>query len=315
MSKNPYDILEVSKTASDEDIKAAYRKFAKKYHPDLNPDNKTAEDKFKKISAAYAFLTNKEKRAAFDRGEIDAEGQPIWSGGPHTGAGDYRKYYRDFADAPGGKRYHYSSNKNVSPEDLEDILGSMFGGHTSGASFKDHFQQQKADVHYRLNIDFTEAALGSQKQVTMPDGKSLKINILEGVKEGQKLRLKGQGQKLQDGSYGDAYVEIHILSHKPFTRILNDIHSVVSIGIHEAILGTAIEVETIHGSVKLKIPQKTNSGKKFRLKGKGIKGGDHYVAVQIIMPDKIDKDLEKAIKNWAAKHGYNPRENKKKERV
>lgn len=312
MSKNPYDLLGISKTASDDEIKAAYRRLAKKHHPDLNPDDKSAEDKFKDISAAHAFLIDKEKRAAFDRGEIDAEGKPQWSGGAHSGAGGGRQYYRDFAGEPGGERYYYSSG-NINPEDLGGIFGSMFGGRTSGAGFEDVFQQQQnADVHYRLNIEFMEAALGAKKQVTMPDAKDLKITIPKGVKEGQKLRLKGQGKKLPDGRQGDAYVEINIIPHKFFVRKLNDIYTEIPIGIHEAILGDTIEVETIHGSVKIKIPKHTDSGKRFRLKGKGIKGGNHYVDVQIVIPNEVDEDLEKAIKNWAEKHDYNPREEKRK---
>jgi len=311
MSKNPYDILGVSKTASDDEIKAAYRKLAKKHHPDLNPDDKSAEEKFKDISAAHVFLIDKKKRAAFDRGEIDAEGKHQWSGGPHSGAGDHRQYYRNFSGGPGGERYYYSSS-NINPEDFEGIFGSMFGGRTSGAGFENVFQQQQsADVHYRLNVEFMEAALSTKKQVTMPDGKDLKITILEGVKEGQSLRLKGKGKKLQDGHQGDAYVQIHILPHKFFVRKLNDIYTEIPIGINEAILGDTIEVETIHGPVKIKIPQCTDSGKRFRLRGKGIKGGNHYMDVQIVIPNEIDEDLKKAIKDWAEKHDYNPREEKK----
>ncbi len=310
MNKNPYDILGVNKAASDDEIKAAYRTLAKKHHPDLNPDNKSDDDKFKKISAAYDLLKDTEKRAAFDRGEIDAQGQPQWPGSEQGAGGGDRQYYRDFAGGPEGARYS-SSGTSINPEDLEDILGSMFGGRTSGGEFEDMFrQQQSADVHYRFDVDFMDAALGAKKQITMPDGKSLKTTIPEGVKDKQKLRLKGKGQKLPDGRQGDAYIEIHVKPHKVFTRKGNDIYTDVPIGIHEAILGSMIEVETVHGLVKVKIPKGTNSGKKFRLKDKGIKGGNHYVDVQIAMPDDIDEDLEKTMKDWAEKHTYNPRQGK-----
>lgn len=307
MSKNPYDILNIDKTASDTEIKAAYRKLAKQHHPDLNPDNKNDDGKFKEISAAYDLLKNTEKRAAFDRGEIDAQGQP------QGGAGGDRQYYRDYAGGPGSHRYS-SSGGNINPEDLESIFGSMFGGRTSGAGFGDMFrQQQSADVHYRFDIDFMEATLGAKKQVTMPDGKSLKITIPEGVKDGQKLRLKGKGQKLPDGCQGDAYIEVHVQPHKFFTRKGNDVYTHIPIGIHEAVLGSTIDVETVHGAVKVKIPKGTDSGKSFRLKGKGIKNGHHYVDVKIVMPDEIDENLEKTMKDWAEHQGYNPR--KKKERA
>lgn len=312
MNKNPYDILGVNKSASDGEIKAAYRKLAKKHHPDLNPDNKSDDDRFKEISAAYDLLKDTEKRSAFDRGEIDAQGQH--QGGAQSAGGSDRQYYRDYAGGPGGARYS-SSGSNINPEDLEDILGSMFGGRTAGRTpgggFEDMFQQQQsADVHYRLDVDFMDAALGGKKQITMPDGKSLKITIPEGVKDKQKLRLKGKGQTLPDGRQGDAYIEIHVTAHKVFTRKGNDIYTDVLIGIHEAILGSTIDVETVHGSVNVKIPKGTNSGKKFRLKDRGIKGGNHYVAVQIVMPDEIDEDLEKAMKDWAEEHNYNPRKEK-----
>ncbi len=311
MSKNPYDILGVSKSAADAQIKAAYRALAKKHHPDLNPDNKNADEKFKEISAAYDLLKDKEKRAAFDRGEIDAQGQQQGRR-PSAGESD-RQYYRDFAGGPEGARYA-SSGANINPEDFEDILGSMFGGRssrgaTSKGGFEDMFhQQQNADVHYRLDIDFMDAALGAKKQLTMPDGKNLKITIPVGVKDQQKLRLKNKGKTLPDGRQGDAYIEVHVKPHKIFTRKDNDIYTEVLIGIHEAILGITIDVETVHGAVKVKIPKGTNSGKSFRLKGKGIKDGHHYVAVKIVMPDVIDEDLEKAMTDWAQSHAYNPRQ-------
>ena len=306
MSKNPYEILAVDKDASDDEIKAAYRKLAKKHHPDLNPDNKSADEKFKEISAAHDLLKDKEKRAAFDRGEIDAQGQPQWGGDGRSN----RKYYRDFAGGPEGARYS-SSDRNINLEDLEGIFGSMFEGRTSGAGFEDMFhQQQSADVHYRFDIAFMEAALGTKKRVTMPDGKNLNITIPEGVKDGQKLRLKGEGQKLQDGRHGDAYIEVHVLPHKFFIRKGDNIYTKVPIGVHEAVLGSTIEIETVHDTVNIKIPKGTDSGKSFRLKGKGIKSGHHYVDVKIVMPDKIDEDLEKAMKDWAEKHNYNPRNKK-----
>ncbi len=312
MDKNPYDILGVDKSASDAEIKSAYRKLAKKYHPDLNPDNKDDDVRFKDISAAYDFLKNKDRRAAFDRGEIDMQGQPQWSKGAQEAYGKERQYYRDFAESPQGTRYSAYGN-NINPEDIEDILGSMFGRKTYGGGFDDIFkQQQSLDVHYRLDIDFMEAALGAEKQITMPDGKKLKIIIPEGVKDGQKLRLKNKGREFPDGHQGDAYIEIHIKPDKIFTRKRNDIYTEIPIAINEAILGSTIEVETIHGFVKVKIPKATDSGKRFRLKGKGIKGGNHYVDVQIVMPDKIDEDLEKFMTEWAKKHSYNPRKVKVK---
>lgn len=309
MSKSPYDILDIKQGASDDEIKAAYRKLAKKYHPDLNPDNAKADDKFKEASAAHDFLKDKEKRAAFDRGEIDGQGQPKWSGGAQGNAEGQRQYYRDHASGPSSNRYQNTGN--INPEDLEGIFGSMFGGRANNAEYENMFrQQQNADTQYRFDIDFMDAALGIKKQVTMPDGKTLNISIPEGIKDGQKLRLKGQGQKISDGRQGDAYVEIHVNPHKKFTRKANDIYSSIPIAIHEAILGSDVKVETIHGPVKIKIPKGTDSGKSFRVKGKGIKGGNHYVEVKIVMPDEIDNALEKTMTDWAKNKSYNPRKSK-----
>ena len=309
VNKSPYDILGIKQGASDDEIKAAYRKLAKKYHPDLNPDNAEADDKFKEASAAHDFLKDKDKRAAFDRGEIDSQGQPQWSGGAQTDPKGQRQYYRDHANSSGSERYQ--AGGNINPEDLEGIFGSMFGGRKGGAGYEEMFRQQRnADVHYRLDIDFMDAALGTKKQVTMPDGKNIKIGIPEGVKNGQKLRLKGQGNKLPDGRQGDIYVEIHINPHKNFIRKGNDVYTSIPIGIHESILGGNIKVETVHGPVNIRIPKGTDSGKSFRLKGKGIKGGNHYVDVKIVMPEKIDETLEKSMTDWAKNNSYNPRERK-----
>lgn len=320
MAKNPYDILGVSKTASDAEIKAAYRKLAKKYHPDVNPGDEEALRKFKDAGTAYDFLKDKDKRAAFDRGDIDIEGQPAWGefGGAAGGKRpNFRDFSGNFSGGPNGAQYY--SSGSVNPEDLQDIFGSFFGGAGFGrtrpgagpgfgAGFEEPLRTQpNADINYRLEVDFLDAARGAKQQVTMPDGKNLAITIPAGVREGQKLRLKGKGRALPGGKSGDAYVEIHIRPHNIFTRSGNDIHSEVPIGLHEAVLGGKIEVETIHGPVQMSVPKGTSSGTQLRLKGKGIKDGSHIARVRIVMPPQIDPELEEAIKNWAAKHAYNPR--------
>lgn len=339
MSKDPYKILGVEKGASQDDIKSAYRKLAKKYHPDLNPDNKDTDAKFKDVSAAYDFLKDEDQRAAFDRGEIDMDGQPKWGAGGPGGPGGMgqggRQYYRDFAGGPGGARY---TSSTINPEDMGDIFSQFFGGGAgpgtagartgqaggpgaggTGSFFEDLFGQHgargtgvDADIHYKLDVDFLEAAKGAKKRVHMEDGKKLDITIPEGIKHGQKLRLKGQGRKIHGGPrgdvQGDAFVEVSIRAHKTFTRKGNDVYADLPIGIHEAVLGAKVQVETVHGPVKMSVPKATDSGTQLRLKGKGIKGGNHYAKVKIVMPETIDKDLEEAIKSWSDKHGYNPRE-------
>ena len=312
MAQDPYETLGVSKTASEAEIKSAYRKLAKKYHPDINPGDEEALKKFKAAGAAHDFLKDKEKRAAYDRGEIDINGQPQWGGfgggRTHSGGAQFR------------------SGGNINPEDLNDIFGSFFSGGGFGGGFgrggargargaggfDDMFDRQDADTTYRLEIDFLEAALGGKKQVTIPGGSSLTVTIPAGVKEGQKLRLKGKGKTLSGGRKGDALIELHVRPHQNFTRKDNDIHSDVPVGLHEAVLGGPIEVDTIHGTVQMNLPKGTSSGAQLRLKGKGIKTGNHIARIRIVMPETIDSDLEKAMQKWAAKHAYNPRKDRQK---
>jgi DnaJ-class molecular chaperone len=290
MAKTPYEILGVNKDASEADIKLAYRKLAKKHHPDLNPGNKDADAKFKELNAANDILSDKEKRAAFDRGEIDTQGQPRRPEQPQHN-------YRDFADGPQGGRYHFSGG-DFDMSDFENLFSGM-GGRAAG------FGQPSADVHYIAEVDFLEAARGAKKRITMPDGKILDITLPEGIEEGQQLRLKGQGR--QGPKAGDAYVEVHIRPHPFFTRKGRDISIEVPIALQESILGAKIKVPTVHGPVDMTIPKGAASGMNLRLKGKGIKGGDQYVTLKLTLPQTIDKELEEAIRNWSLTHAYNPR--------
>ncbi len=284
MAKNPYDILGVSKNASEADIKAAYRKLAKKYHPDLNPGNTNAEETFKELNTANALLSDAEKRAAFDRGETDMEGHPQYQQQPHS--------YRDYAEGPQGNRYH-SAGENFNFEDLFAAFGGSAG----------HARRPSMDTHYSIEVDFLEAVRGAKKRVTMPDGKALDIHIPEGIEEGQKLRLKGQGS----APSGNAYVEIHIKPHPFFTRNGKDITIELPISLQESVLGAKIEVPTIHGPVEMTVPKGASSGMTLRVKGKGIKAGDQYVKLKLTMPKDMDTELEEAIRKWSQTHSYNPR--------
>jgi len=292
MARDPYEILGVSKNATEAEIKAAYRNLAKKHHPDLNPTNKNADEKFKEVNAANDLLSDKEKRAAFDRSEIDMEGQPRYQ------QQQQQRTYRDFADGPQGGRYHFNGG-DFDLSDLEGLFSGLGGGRTGGAGFG----RQSADVHYSIEVDFLEAARGAKKRVTMPDGKTLDIAIPEGIEEGQKLRLKGQGSQPS----GDAYVEVHIRPHPFFTRKGKDITIEVPVALQESVLGGKIQVPTVHGPVEMNIPKGASSGMTLRLKSKGVKGGDQYVKLKIVMPKEIDADLEQAIRKWSETHTYNPR--------
>lgn len=297
MSQDPYQILGVSKDASDADIKAAYRKLAKKCHPDLNPGNKDADAKFKELNAANDLLSDKDKRAALDRGESDMSGQQR--------AHEQQRTYRDYAEGPQGSRYHF----NGGDFDISD-LESIFGGFGGMSGHRGKFEEPPfLDVHYNIEIEFLEAALGAKKRVTMPDGKALELTVPAGLNEGQKLRLKGQGK--QSGSKaGDALVAVHIRPNASFARTGNDIAVELPISLSESVLGAKVQVATIHGPVEMNIPKAANTGMILRLKGKGIKDGDQLVKLRLVMPKEIDSGLEEVIREWSKTHSYNPRNTK-----
>lgn len=297
VSKDPYDVLGVKKDATQAEIRKAYRALAKELHPDLNPGDSSAETRFKAVSAAYAILGDADKRAKFDRGEIDASGAERAE----------QRSYRHYADSDFAHHYRTGSG-NEGFEDLGDIFSQMFGQRGRG-----EFRMRGGDVRYNMTVDFLEAAKGAKKRVTMPDGTSLDVNIPAGVRDGQTLRLKGKGQPgVGGGEHGDALVQIAVAEHDAFQRDDLDIHYELPIGIDEATLGGEVEVPTIAGQVKMKIPKGSNSGDTLRLRGRGIhakggKKGDQLVKLKLVMPDKIDPDLENFMREWAKAHAYNPR--------
>jgi DnaJ-class molecular chaperone len=302
MAADPYSVLGVAKGASEAQIRSAYRKLAKQFHPDLNPGNKQAEARFKEISAAHNLLSDKEKREKFDRGEIDAEGQPVAE----------RSWYRPHAEGADGARY--ASNGGF--DDFGDVFSDLFGergaGGDGGRSRRAQRQFPGEDISYSLPVEFLEAARGAKKRVTMPDGKVLDIAIPEGIADRQTLRLKGKGNPgYNGGPPGDAYVEIHIQPHAFFERKDADVHLELPITLGEAVLGGKIEVPTVHGPVAMTVPRGANTGTTLRLKGRGIKAGgtvgDQYVKLKIVLPEKPDPELESFVRDWAVKHPYDPR--------
>ncbi|MEM9617544.1 MAG: J domain-containing protein [Pseudomonadota bacterium] len=294
MARNPYIVLGLAPTASDSEIRAAFRKLAKKYHPDRNPDDKKAEDKFKEISAAFDVIGDSDRRKKFDRGEIDEEGRerahPFgqWSQRSGAGAGNSAGGY-----GPGGP------TAGASFDDLSDIFSDLFGARRQNAQ-----AMRGRDVRYRLEVDFLDAAAGAKKRVTMPDGKTLDIAIPPGLEDGQTLRLRGQGEKGQGAHRGDVYVEVKVKPHALFERKGDDIHVEAPISLKEAVLGGKITVPTIAGDVSLTVPKNTSSGTVLRLRGRGVaKGkngaaGDQFVKLKIMLPEGGDKELEEFVKNW-----------------
>ena len=296
---DPYKTLGVEKTASEEDIRKAYKKLAKKHHPDLNPGDKEAENRFKDISAAYTFLNDPEKRRAFDAGEIDEMGQ----------AKPERRFYRDYADAGAGSRYGRAEDLG----DIGDLFGDLFGQRARGGEgARTQFRMRGADVSYTLPIDFLEAVNGDKKRVDMPDGKTLDISIPAGVRDEQVIRLKGQGMPgIGGGPSGDALITVIVRPHPVFRRDGNDIKSAVPITLNEALNGGSVQVDTITGPVSLKIPKHSNTGRILRLRGKGVQGhpkGDHLVELQVMMPPHPDAALETFVADWERDHPYNPRQ-------
>lgn len=297
MADNLYDILGVSRRAPDEEIRRAYRKLAKEHHPDLNPGNAAAAERFKKITAANDILGDAEKRRQYDAGEIDAKGEPSgarWR--PGTGAGPRGRSQRSQFDDFGFSGV------------FSDVFGAGRGAGGAGP-FRDVRGQ---DLRYSLEVDFIEAITGAKKRVTLPEGGVLDLAVPEGVTDGQVLRLKGKGAPGRGGlEAGDALVEIKIKPHATFTRQGDDILVEQLITIDEAVLGGKIEVPTVTGRVHLSIPKGTSSGKIFRLKGKGVRTksgghGDELVTVRIVLPDEIDESLSYFFSEWRQKNSYNP---------
>lgn len=283
----------VEKDASDKAIKSSYRSLAKKHHPDIHPGDKEAEDKFKKISAAYELLSNPKTRAAYDQGEINENFQS---------PNQKQQYYRDYAGKQGSNRY-----QNISQEQLDEMLRNMVGGRDEFGGFEG-FQNTNRDAHYSIDIDFMECVLGAKKTIQIPGGKTLDIHIPKGIKDGQKLKLKGQGASEQKSfPPGDAYIQIHIRPHSFFKREGNDIYIDVPVSIDEWVLGKKIKVPTIHGPVEVKLPKGLHFERSLRLKGKGILQGDQHINLKLELPEKVDSELETVIQKWAETHSYNPR--------
>ncbi|HEV2673098.1 MAG TPA: DnaJ C-terminal domain-containing protein [Aliidongia sp.] len=290
--KDPYKLLGVERGADDKAIQKAYRKLAKLHHPDLNPDKPEAEATFKDISAAYTLLSDPEKRGRFDRGEIDAEG---------TEQGAARNFYRDFGDRPGSGKYQ--SGPAFGDEDLESLLRNAFGRRPRGG-----FAMRGADMHYTLSVDFVDAAKGTVKRLTLPDGATLDVTIPAGLKDGQVLRLKGKGQASPSGgAAGDALIEISVMPHPFFRRDGNDVIIDLPVTVQEAVMGAKIRVPTIEGPVTLTIQPRSNSGTRMRLKGRGIAGGHQFVDLRVVIPTAAEPELEAFLATWQPQHPVDPR--------
>lgn len=287
-------MLGVGRQASADEIRKAYRKLAKQYHPDRNQGDKAAEDRFKAVSAAFDIVGDEEKRKRYDRGEIDADGNER---APGFGGGGGNP----FGGRSGGYR---STSSGGGFEDIGDIFSDLFGaGGPRGP--RAPRPQKGRDVRYRLSVDFLEAARGVTKRVAMPDGKTIDVTIPEGLRDGQTLRLRGRGNPgINGGPAGDVFVDVSVKPHGLF-RIEGDNLAIdVPVTLREAVLGGKVEVPTVTGTVAIRVPANTSSGTAFRLRGKGLKNsktgtsGDLIARTRIVLPEKPDPALEAFLKSW-----------------
>lgn len=324
MSDDPYSALGLTKSATAAEIKKAYRKVAKTSHPDLNPDEKAAEARFKAASAAYDLLKDPEQRARFDRGEIDAQGQERPD----------RQFYRDYAEQGSnpyrsGQQFHGGAEEFDASDIFADFMrqrgreGADFGGgfgRDAGSGGRGSYQQyaaRGADRHYTLEVPFLDAANGGKTQIVLPEGGALEMKIPEGTKDGQTIRLRGKGGPGMNGApAGDALVTISVAPHPVFLRDSDDIVITLPITIDEAVLGGKIPTPTIKGTVNLTIPKGATTGQTLRLKGRGVKGrggvsGDQRVELSIVAPPKIDDALSEFMTGWRKDHSYDPRKGMK----
>src|SRR5438067_6125966 len=312
--RDPYEILGAQKSASAEDIKRAFRRLAKKLHPDANTKDAKAAAKFAELNSAYEVLGDEKKRKAFDRGEIDAEGKPRFHGFESAGAGrgpggfGREGHFETFSWGPEG--FRRSAARGGGGGRFEDILSDMFGSTAAGGRWRtggvdaDEFDaaQRGRDVAAALTITLEEAAKGVTKRMRLPTGKDVEVKIPAGLTDGQQIRLKGQGVAGHRGPAGDALISVTIAPHPLFKTEGSNLRLELPITLYEAVLGTKVRVPTLEGAVELAIPSGTSAGRTFRLKGKGlpVRGGrgDLLVTTRIALPDRQDPELEALMRRW-----------------
>ena len=297
--RDPYEILGVPKSASSDDIRSAYRKLAKKLHPDLNPGDKKAEEKFKDVSAANELLSDNEKRAKFDAGVIDAAGNE---------KPQQRQYYRDYAGANAGARGANPNYESGSPfadmGGMDDVLADLFARQSQARR-----NVRGQDLMYRLSVSFLDAINGATQRLNLPDGSTIDVKIPAGISDGQTIRLKGKGAPSEGtGGAGDARVEVAVMAHPFYTRVGDDLLLELPISIKEAALGGPVRAPTPAGPVMLNVPANANTGTQLRLKGKGVAGrGDLLVKLRVVMPKRADQNLNDFLKNWSPDGADDPR--------
>ena len=335
--RDPYDILGVQKNATPAAVKSAFRRLAKKLHPDANKSDKTAATRFSELNAAYEIIGDEAKRKAFDRGEIDAEGKPRFQGFPGGGAGGRRRpgspwstggptndsNFESFTWGPdgfqpgsGGRAGGFRAGGFRSGGGIDDILKEMFGA--GGGRRAQTFEQEDfgaaapgRDVTGTVTITLPEVLTGASRRVQLPTGKEIDAKIPAGLADGQTIRLKGQGLPGPGGPAGDALITVTIAEHPLFKRDGANLRLELPVTLYEAVLGGKIRVPTLDGAVQLAIPPGTSSGRTLRVKGKGLPSkdgaGDLYATVRIVLPEGGDAELEELMKKSRDGKPYDPR--------
>jgi DnaJ-class molecular chaperone len=315
LARDPYQELGVSRGATADEIRKAFRKLAKENHPDTNPGNKAAEERFKKVSAAFDIVGDVEKRKKFDRGEIDADGREsmggFGGGGPWGPSGP-----GGFGGQPGGRQGGFRT-ETFEGVDLGDILGEMFGGGRqqgrpggAGGGFGG-FSQRGADTRAKLEIDLVDAIRGGKQRIAFSDGRTIDVTIPKGAQDGQSLRLKGQGAPGRSGA-GDAFIEIAIKPHPLYRREDGALVMDLPIAFYDAVLGGKVEAPTPDGPVHVTIPKGSNTGARLRLKGRGLSDarghrGDLFARLVVVLPETPDAALEAFAEEARAKRPYTPK--------
>jgi DnaJ-class molecular chaperone len=296
LSWDPYAALGLSRSATADDIRRAYRLLAKELHPDVRPGDKQAEEKFKRATAAFNLLSDPAVKSRFDRGEIDADGNERMAFGARP-----RHSTRAHADAA------YGGGAANDAFDLGDIFSDLFGPGFGGG--RGYSRMRGRDIRFTLEIDFLDAINGAKRRVSLSEGRTLDVGIPAGVESGQVLRLKGQGGAgVQGGPAGDALVELTVRPHPFFRREGQDIHMDLQISLTEAVEGGRVQAPTATGPVALTIPAGSNTGKMLRLKGKGVAGqGDQFVRLVVVLPETADEDLKRFVKKWPKRTYVPPR--------
>lgn len=306
LAQDPYQELGLARDASGDEVRKAFRKLAKKYHPDQNPNDKAAEEKFKRVSAAFDILGDEDKRKKFDRGEIDEDGRETMRGGFRPGGGGGGGGFGGgYGRGPGGP-----DMEGVDLNDLFEMFGRGGGGSRGGGFGGFGGPQKGADVRAQVEIDLEEAVRGAKKRIAFSDGRTIDITIPKGAEEGQVLRLKGQGSPGRAGP-GDAMIELVIKAHPIFRREGAGLIMDLPVTVPDAVLGAKIEAPTPDGPVNITVPPGSNSGAVLRLKGRGLQAGgrrgDLLARLVVTLPDKLDDELKRFAEHWRRDRPYTPK--------